>query len=153
MKTDCRRISILAMCLLMSLAIAVAGPKGNGKGKGEEKHAHGNGKAAVVKAPVAVNIFVQNDRDLIRHHFRTNRKNLPPGLAKRGGDLPPGLEKQLIRNGHLPPGLEKKIYLFPVEVERRLPPLRPGLIRGVIGASAVILDSKTKVILDVFAVF
>ena len=78
---------------------------------------------------------------------------LPPGLAKRGGDLPPGLEKQLIRKGHLPPGLEKKLYPFPVELERRLPPLRPGLVRGIIGESAVILDNRTKVILDIFSVW
>jgi hypothetical protein len=73
-------------------------------------------------------------------------------LAKRGDDLPPGLEKQLQRNGHLPPGLEKKLNPFPAELERRLPPLREGLMRGVIGDSAIIMERKTSRILDVFGI-
>jgi hypothetical protein len=82
-----------------------------------------------------------------------NPGSLPPGLAKRRGDLPPGLEKQLVRKGHLPPGLEKKLYPFPVELEHRLPPLQPGLVRGMIGGSAVIFNGNTRVVLDVFKVF
>jgi hypothetical protein len=39
-------------------------------------------------------------------------KDLPPGLEryeeKHGGQLPPGLQKQLDEKGHLPPGLEKR---------------------------------------------
>jgi hypothetical protein len=77
---------------------------------------------------------------------------LPPGLAKRGGDLPPGLAKQLRRNGRLPPGLEKKIVWFPEDLDRRCSPLYPGLRRGFIGGHAVIVNSKTSAILDVFVV-
>ncbi len=55
-----------------------------------------------------------------RHEFRGNgyrqghwsgyrHQGLPPGLAKRDGHLPPGLQKHYERTGHLPPGLEKKI--------------------------------------------
>ncbi|MGH8246109.1 MAG: hypothetical protein ACREUU_06730 [Gammaproteobacteria bacterium] len=33
---------------------------------------------------------------------------LPPGLAKRGGNLPPGLQRHIDRTGQLPPGLEKR---------------------------------------------
>jgi hypothetical protein len=160
MKTVCKKISMLALCVLMSVAMALAVPKGhgngngngNGNGKGKGNKHHEEAQAAVVDTSVGVAIFVGGDRDMIKHHFMSNRGSLPPGLAKRGGDLPPGLEKQLIRNGHLPPGLEKKLYPFPMDLERRLPPLRPGLTRGIIGGSAVILDSKTKVILDIFAV-
>ena len=38
---------------------------------------------------------------------------LPPGLAKRGGNLPPGLQKHLWKTGHLPRGLEKKARPYP----------------------------------------
>jgi hypothetical protein len=79
--------------------------------------------------------------------------NLPPGLAKRGGDLPPGLEKQLKRNGHLPPGLEKKLYPFPVELERRLPPLPPEYGRAFIGGNAVIYNKSTSIVVDIFIPF
>jgi hypothetical protein len=131
----------------MPVSISLAG-KGNGKGKEKKSE-----REAGVSTHVGVDVFVTNERDLIRHHYVTNRGSLPPGLAKRGGDLPPGLQKQLRRNGHLPPGLEKKLYPFPVELERRLPVLRPGLVRGIIGGSAVIVDKRTSLILDVFAVF
>jgi hypothetical protein len=57
-----------------------------------------------------------------------------------------------MRNGHLPPGLEKKVHPFPVELERRLPPLGPGLMRGIIGGRAVIIDKNASIILDVFGV-
>ncbi len=132
--------------MMMSFSIALADQKIKDKDKGKDK-----GKGSATR--VAVDIFVVGDRDMIRQHFRTGRSNLPPGLAKRGGNLPPGLEKQLVRNGHLPPGLERRIDPFPIELERRLPPLKPGLIRGILGGSAIIMNSKTRLILDVFSVY
>ncbi len=46
-------------------------------------------------------------------------QGLPPGLAKRGGNLPPGLERHVERSGQLPPGLEKKRGARCVVVHRR----------------------------------
>ena len=57
------------------------------------------------------------------------------------------------RGGDLPPGLEKKLQPFPVELERSLPPIREGLIRGIIGGSAVIMNRNFSIILDVFKIF
>jgi hypothetical protein len=150
MKTACRGAFVSILFLILSFSIALAG--NNGKGKNKEKGKNWKDDSKGVSTHVDVDVFLTNHRDLIRHHYIDDRRSLPPGLAKRRGDLPPGLEKQLRRNGHLPPGLEKKIYPFPVEVERRLPPLRPGLMRGMIGGSAVIVDKKTSVVLDVFAI-
>ena len=147
-----KKISLLALCAIASVAMALAIPKDHGNGKGKGKKDYEEAPAAVENNSAGVSIFMESDRDMIKHHYMSDRGNLPPGLAKRGGDLPPGLQKQLIRNGHLPPGLEKRMYPFPVELERRLPPLRPGLTHGFIGGNAVIQDSKTKVILDIFAV-
>jgi len=146
MKAAAGKASILIFGLLISVLVVSA------KDNGKEKHQDKDSKSA--SAHVDVDIFIGEHRDMIRNHYIANadRGSLPPGLAKRGGNLPPGLEKQLRRNGHLPPGLEKKLYPFPVEVEQRLPPLRPGLMRGVIGGSAIIVDKKTSVILDIFAV-
>lgn len=102
---------------------------------------------------IGVEIFIGKDRDSIRQYFHDHAGSLPPGLAKRGGDLPPGLQKQLQRNGQLPPGLAKKLAVFPVELERRLPPLKPGLVRGFIEGRAVIFNAQTSVILDIFSIF
>ncbi len=148
MKTSCRKTVTCILFLILSLSVAFAGNNGKGKGKGKDWKGDSRG----VSTHVDVNVFLTDHRDMIRHHYIGDTESLPPGLAKRRGSLPPGLEKQLRRNGHLPPGLEKRIYPFPVEVERRLPPLRPGLMRGMIGGSAVILDKRTRVILDVFAI-
>ena len=51
---------------------------------------------------------------MAKPHKRSPYGNdLPPGLAKRNGNLPPGLQKHLYRTGHLPPGLEKRYYSRP----------------------------------------
>jgi hypothetical protein len=146
-----KKTAIFIVCLLMTTWVASADPKGKGNNQGKD-HPGGN-HASGISTQVRVDIFVGNDHDTIRNHFLDNQGNLPPGLAKRRGDLPPGLEKQLRRNGHLPPGLAKKFHPFPVELERRLPPLREGLVRGMIGFSAVIMNEKTSLILDVVKVF
>lgn len=170
MKKSCKIASIFILCILISVSITLAVPKDNGKakGKGKEQLAQavdkGNQerereretqeirKAKYREARIAVGIFAREDRDIIRRHFFKSQENLPPGLAKRNGDLPPGLEKQLQRNGHLPPGLEKRLNPFPVELERRLPPLREGFVRGVIGDRAIIMERKTSRILDAFGI-
>jgi hypothetical protein len=155
MKISYKYTRILIVCLLLLISIAPVSAKnnGNGKGKGNGKDSHPDNKTTGASTHVSVDVFLGTDHDMIRAHYLPNPGSLPPGLAKRRGDLPPGLEKQLIRKGHLPPGLEKKMYPFPVELEHRLPPLQPGLFRGMIGGSAVIYNGNTKLILDVFKVF
>ena len=90
------------------------------------------------------------DRQHIRGWYSESESHLPPGLAKKDR-LPPGLERQLIRNGTLPPGLQKRLYPAPVELERRLPPPPPDCAHMLIGGHIVLLNHKTNVIVDVFA--
>lgn len=117
----------------------------------QEKGKGGKGDAAGKAATgVAVAIFTAQDKEILREWARSFGADLPPGLAKRGGDLPPGLEKQLVRKGHLPPGLEKRVVPIPVEVERRLAPLRAGLSRGLIAGRVILYNPSTRVIFDVF---
>ncbi len=143
------KVAILAICavILSSISISISAPKD------KEKQSQFVNKATDMDVHVGIDIFLGKDREIIRQYFHDHAGSLPPGLAKRGGNLPPGLAKQLRRKGHLPPGLEKKVAAFPVELERRLPPLKAGLVRGVIEGRAVIFDAKTSVILDIFAVF
>ena len=144
--------SIRSLSLTCSFLILLTVPLASSardKSKGVQHADHSSG----VDAHVAVDVFVGRDREVVRRYYSGHPGNLPPGLAKRGGDLPPGLEKQLQRKGHLPPGLDKRVVAFPVELERQLPPLKSGLMRGVIEGRAVIYNPKTSVILDVCLLF
>jgi hypothetical protein len=87
-----------------------------------------------------------NDRALIENHYKKSKKHkkgLPPGLAKRGGNLPPGLAK----HDKLPPGLQGDP--LPYDLERRLTKLPSSYVRVRIGQDIVLMDGKTRVVLDV----
>jgi hypothetical protein len=88
---------------------------------------------------------------MIQRYFRTERSNLPPGLAKRGGNLPPGLERHLEKYGTLPPGLQKRVEPFPERLSRELPPLPYGCgcRRVILGDRALIINTANQ-ILDMF---
>jgi hypothetical protein len=132
---------------LLCASLVAGQGKGNGKGKGK-------GQASQADTSSSASFYFGRDGDLIRQYCRSfPPNNLPPGLAKRGGSLPPGLEKQLRRNGRLPPGLEKQLYAFPPELEQRLTVLPPDYGRAFIGGRAVIYNKSTSVILDVFVPF
>lgn len=90
---------------------------------------------------VAVSINAR-DRALIEEYYSTRRRGLPPGLAKRGGNLPPGLAKRET----LPPGLHGES--LPVDLERQLAPLPNGYVRLRIGKDIVLLDGRTRVVID-----
>jgi hypothetical protein len=92
--------------------------------------------------------FQSGHKQVIHEYYRAYPEGLPPGLAKRGGDLPPGLAKKLQRNGQLPPGLEKRLVPFPAELDRRLPPLAPYHRRCFVGDRAIVYDQRTGGIID-----
>jgi len=94
-------------------------------------------------------VFSQSDRDIITTYFRNRTSGLPPGLAKRNGNLPPGLQKQLERNGTLPPGLQKQVQPLPSDLERRLSRLPVNYNRGLIGSDVIMLNQKTREIVDI----
>src|SRR5467141_5089124 len=121
--------ALIASALVMTPAFSQGNSQGHGKGKGHNKRNEGDDEGKHNKYQ-----FGEHDREVIMHYYSNRGSNLPPGLAKRGGNLPPGLEKQLERNGTLPPGLQKRIQPCPVELERQLPPVEAGYVRGGIGA-------------------
>ena len=149
-----KRIALAASCLCLSVSLAAGGqfnkPKSTRAADPASDAAALRSQAA---ARAAAEIFGEGDRTLIRRYFADNQSRLPPGLAKRGGDLPPGLERQLRRKGHLPPGLEKRLHAFPDDLERRLPRLGEGIARGVIGSRAVLLNRASNLILDAFEIY
>jgi hypothetical protein len=133
-------------CFLFTLPASAQGNShGNGKAKGHDKKDQGSeddrGDAKYQ--------FRAQDREYVYSYYSKRGSGLPPGLAKKNGNLPPGLEKQLERNGTLPPGLQKKLQPCPVELTRQLPPLPPDYQRSVIGASIVIFNRRTNIVVDV----
>lgn len=92
-------------------------------------------------------VFGDHDRRLIHDYYRAHKvKRLPPGLAKQG-KLPPGIAKQLARADRLPEDLHGR--RLPRDLERRLTRLPAGYVRVRVGADVVLLDSGTRVVMDV----
>jgi hypothetical protein len=138
--------AILACSVAAIPALAQGNGHGNGKAKGHDKKDNGGDD----RSPEQYQFRAQ-DREFVSTYYSKHGKGLPPGLAKKNGNLPPGLEKQLQRNGSLPPGLEKKMLPCPVEITQQLPPLPPDYQRSVIGASIVVFNRKTNIVVDVMA--
>jgi Ni/Co efflux regulator RcnB len=129
---------------MLGVALATASPSfAQGKGKGHDKHHDDDDRDR------HEDFRYDKHEDAIRGWYSENERHLPPGLAKKDR-LPPGLEKQLVRNGTLPPGLQKRFYPAPVELERRLPPPPPDCSHVLIGGHIVLLNRRTNLIVDVF---
>lgn len=134
---------------LLGILLVSGGPsfaqgnsQGHGHGKGHDKHHDDDRDADAYR--------YDSHKEAIRGWYSQSESHLPPGLAKKDR-LPPGLEKQLVRNGTLPPGLQKRLYPAPVELERRLPPPPPDCAHALISGHIVLLNRKTNLIVDVFA--
>ncbi|MEJ2492316.1 MAG: hypothetical protein P8Y84_12000 [Desulfuromonadales bacterium] len=96
-------------------------------------------------------VFSDHDRAIIRDYYAgdqgyKHRKKMPPGLAKRD-QLPPGLQKQLVRRGQLPPGLQ--YHPLPYDLRRRLSPLPDDFARVMVEGSFVLFNKNTRIIYDV----
>ena len=144
---------------LVSVSANPSLAQGRGQGKGQVKRAQPakqdkQDKQDRQARPANINnreagrpIFASRDRDVIADYY-ARRSGLPPGLAKRQGDLPPGLEKQLQRNGTLPPGLQKKLRPLPRDLERRLDRLPEGDRRGILDRHLIVYRAGTYEIGD-----
>lgn len=93
--------------------------------------------------------FTVRDRDEIRVWYGKHYRHLPPGLAKRYW-LSPRLEGQLVIRAVLPVDLERRAYPVPVTLERELPPPPPDCERLLIGGHIVLMNRRTKIVLDIF---
>ena len=95
--------------------------------------------------------FLPEERRIIENYYRSGgpSKGLPPGLAKRGGNLPPGLQKHLEKNGRLPPGLQKRLEPLPQDLEARLPRLPDYWQRVILDRDVILIDQRSNRILDI----
>lgn len=112
-----------------------------------------NGQFVQARVEARPGHFLPEERRLIEQYYRRGKKSkargLPPGLAKRGGNLPPGLQKKLERNGELPPGLQKRIEPLPVDLDRQLPRLPEYWERVIVERDIILIDRRTNRILDI----
>lgn len=111
-----------------------------------------NGGSAIALDTKRSERFSTDERRIIEdyyHQGKKAKKGLPPGLAKRGGNLPPGLQKKLDRDGKLPPGLQKRLEPLPVDLDRRLPRLPEYYERVILERDIVLIDRRTNRILDI----
>ncbi len=150
-------LALAVLCFALWVVAAGVAGADEGKHRGQEKKSHGDedeqgehGEHGGGKRHRS-HRFEAREREMIAGYYANPSRGLPPGLAKRGGNLPPGLEKQLARNGTLPPGLQKRFEPLPVELERRLPPLPVdcGCHRGIIGLNVVLVRNGSSFVLDV----
>jgi hypothetical protein len=140
MRTTRWIVACVLGAFLLTGSLARAQGHGNGHGKGYGKHGDNDDQGEYYK---------DRDREAVRGWYNEHGSNLPPGLAKRD-QLPPGLEKQLVRRGTLPPGLQKKLQPCPQDLERRLPPPPPDCAHVLIGGHIVLLNRRTNVVVDIF---
>ena len=138
------KMLVSGTALLLACGLS-AGAQGNSQGQGKDKPTASSG--TTVAGSIHIEIGAR-DRETIQKYFVANPAGLPPGLAKRGGDLPPGLDKQLRRNGTLPPGLQKKLEPFPVPLERQIMRLPTGYGWFVLGAHVVAMNKERNLIGD-----
>lgn len=107
-----------------------------------------SGRVVVHDRNASVDIrFNDRDRQLINdyygHHGKSRQKRVPPGLAKRGGNLPPGLAKR----EQLPPGLQGRG--LPQELDSSLSHLPDAYVRLKVGTDIVLMNRDTRVVFDI----
>jgi hypothetical protein len=106
-----------------------------------------SGQVVIKDDDTMIDVRIGNrDRAFIEDYYKKSAKHnkgLPPGLAKRGGNLPPGLAKR----DRLPPGLQGDP--LPYDLEKQLARLPSSYVRVRIGQDIVLMDRKTRVVLDV----
>jgi hypothetical protein len=138
---------ILIAFFIVLVASDVAAAQGRGRGASNAPDS-----GVTTGSSVSVTIFTREHERIIREWFAqpANLKGLPPGLARKE-QLPPGLQRQLIKNGRLPPGLEQKLHPIPVALESRLPVMREGYVRVVVGGNVLVMEVSTKTIVDILS--
>lgn len=84
-------------------------------------------------------VFGEDEREIIETYARER--------GVRTSSLPPGIAKNVQRGKPLPPGIAKRG--LPQDLESRLPPLREGLERIIVGDDVTIVEEGTRIVVDV----
>lgn len=105
------------------------------------------GEVAVREPHFAVRVvFTDQDRHLINNYYAPRYRSLPPGLAKKDR-LPPGHAWRARPNQ---PIHEDAYWRYlPYELDQRLSRLPPEYVRIVIGTDVAIMNTRTRVVVDI----
>ncbi len=109
--------------------------QGHGNGHGDDKHGddkHGDDK--------------HGDREA--SYFRTQDYASLSRYYSGPRDLPPGLRKKYYRTGSLPPGWQKRFQPMPAAALQQLPPIPSNYQRGYLDGYAVVVNPRTRIIVD-----
>jgi len=91
-------------------------------------------------------VFADHDRRLINDYYAPRYKSLPPGLAKKDR-LPPGHAWRARPNQ--PIHEDARWRYLPNELDQRLSRLPPEYARVIIGTDVVIMNVRTRVVVDI----
>ena len=164
------------ICLLCAAVILTYSTTAKDKVKGHGEHGNGHSQAAQAAAEepkeaakssksdekVAKVTITSGERETIRNYVSSyngpgrghgKNKGLPPGLAKKGGNLPPGWEKKVNPGQVMPVDVYKECKPLPSELSIKLPSPPKGVVTVVLEGKAVRLLEATREILDVFDIF
>lgn len=122
------RLFLLALLMTAAPAAAVAQTLSNGQ-------------------TLAEAVFTAAERRIIADYFGPSaggKKQTKEGQQKA---LPPGIAKNLARGKPMPPGIAKRS--LPGDLSGRLPPVRSGFERVIVGADVLLVEIATNVIYDV----
>jgi len=136
--------AVLALSLAAAPALADNGKaKGNGNGNpGKPNDGITSGEVIEgVTAGVLGAVLSDDERRIIHRYFGEH-----PDSVGKVKELPPGIRKKLARGGAMPPGIAKQA--LPDGLHRQLPP-RDGQHYEIIGTDVVLVETVTRVIVDV----
>jgi hypothetical protein len=91
-------------------------------------------------------VFTDHDRRLIHDYYAPRYQKLPPGQVKKGR-LPPGHAWRVRPNQPIHEDAQWR-YL-PYALDQRLSRLPPEYVRIVIGTDVAIMNTRTRVVVDV----
>ena len=148
MLRPCSLVLVSAFGAVIGLsAVPAAADSGHGKNAeaSEQKQYKDEKHKKEKKHKEHGNTFRDEDRMVVRDFYVRNPSMLPPGLAKRGGNLPPGLSRGQVIT------LEIEVHLLPLprELELKLPPPPHEVLRRIIGRDLVLIDKVNRRVLDV----
>ncbi|MGF1629210.1 MAG: anti-virulence regulator CigR family protein [Kiloniellaceae bacterium] len=130
-----------------SLLLTAGAPALADQGKGNDNTGKANGSTTTqdvmegVTADILGAVLNDDERRIIHRYFGEH-----PDSVGKVKELPPGIRKKLARGGAMPPGIA--MQALPDGLHRQLPP-RNGQHYEIIGSDVVLIETATRVIVDV----